>query len=223
VATNSDISIIGVTNTLNPEFGVRWMHATSYPLLSDAPGLHVENIGFFAEGATYAIYLRNDGASYVKRGSDGTTFYNCHIKGAALYVASGGTGLAIRKCQFQTAYDGSTGGYGNIYYTCSANPGRRFTVAECVFQPGLYHTPVSTYITILPPCTQIDIDRCSFEIIPDSTYFINADSGTSGDGTNLGIMRGCWFGKADITPGTDWKLGGIIDAGNFDSTNAMIA
>jgi hypothetical protein len=47
ILTPSDISIIGIMSNRNPEFGVRWKFGTTYCLINDTPGLHVENIGFF--------------------------------------------------------------------------------------------------------------------------------------------------------------------------------
>ena len=62
ICTNGNMSIIGVAaNTFNADFsGIRWKYGSggSTPLINDAPGLHLENIGFFAEGKTQSVLLR---------------------------------------------------------------------------------------------------------------------------------------------------------------------
>ena len=77
--TNSDISIIGCANTINPEYGVRWSWVTAagYNLINPAPALHLENIGFYSEGTTTGgtMNLQNNGAADTQRGCDGTTIY----------------------------------------------------------------------------------------------------------------------------------------------------
>ena len=83
VATNANISLIGVSQRSGQAtdfLGVRWKYATATPLTNRAPGTHIENIGFFAEDATYAINLENDPSGRTKA-SDGVSIYNCAIKG----------------------------------------------------------------------------------------------------------------------------------------------
>jgi len=218
VATNSDISLIGITNSINPEYGVRWKHATTQALLVDAPALHVENIGFYAEDATYAIYLRNNGATYTRRGTDGTTFYNCVIKGSGVYVASGGDGTIFERCVFHTKYDGTSGGIGCINYSCSANPGVRMRIERCKFYGGnVTEAPYSTYITIAPPMTQAIIAHNIFGTIPTSGVYINA-AGAS----NTGQIVDNFFAYSNIVLETTIKIGGMIQAGNWDTAGIVI-
>jgi hypothetical protein len=127
----NDLSIIGVTNTISPEFGVRWKHVIT-PLTVNAPGLHLENIGFFCEGATKAIDLANDG-NVSKVGSCGFTMYNCAIKGERVYI-TGGDGVRIKNCYFHAVYDGSV--TGGITAVGSTYPVRRLTIEDCIFAGG---------------------------------------------------------------------------------------
>jgi hypothetical protein len=217
-ATNADISIIGVTNSLNPEYGVRWTFATAQALLVDAPSLHVENIGFYAEDATYAIYLRNNGATYTRRGTDGTTFYNCVIKGSGLYAASGGDGLVIEKCVFHSKYNGTSGGIGAINISCSANPGTRFRILDCKFYGGnTTEAPATCYITIAPPLTQAIIARNIFGTIPTDGHYINA----AGAG-NTGQIVDNFFAYSNIVLETSLHIGGMIQAGNWDTAGIVV-
>lgn len=216
-ATKADISLIGVTNSLNPEFGPRIKFATTQCLLVDAPSFHVENMGFFAESATYAIYLRNNGATYTQRGTDGFTMYNCIVKGSGLYAASGGDGAVISRTRFHTMYDGTSGGIGHINISCSANPGNRFKIEDCEFYGGnVTTTPVSTYITVAPPMNQLQILRCYFGLIPTSAKYVVLTG-------CQGIMSGCFFGDADVHLTNDLTLGSVLNAGNWDASGALIA
>ena len=63
-------SLIGITpNDVSSDFlGVRWKYATDTNLNVEAPGTHIENIGFFCEGATAGVYFEGDGATYTKAG-----------------------------------------------------------------------------------------------------------------------------------------------------------
>jgi hypothetical protein len=194
--TNADISIIGCVNTINPTYGVRWSFATATNLTNDAPALHLENIGFFAESATQAILLRNNGATNTTRGSDGTTLYNCDVKGGKLQVTSGGDGLTIKNCKFYNAPDGIT-------FTCSTNIGRRLTIKDCVFQGNNGAAVATSYIRILGSTSEVLIAGCYFDIIPTDTYYINAT------GTNLGMIAHCWFCDADMDTDNEIIQGGL--------------
>jgi len=217
-ATNSDISIIGITNSPNPEYGVRWKFATTQALLVDAPALHLENIGFYCEGATYAIYLRNNGATYTQRGSDGFTMYNCVVKGSGIYVASGGDGAHLEKVTFHTMYDGTSGGIGAIKYSCSANPGARLRVISCHFYGGnVTEAPATCYITILPPMTQALIARNIFGTIPTDGHFINAAGAA-----NTGQIVDNFFAYANVVLETSLHIGGMIQAGNWDTAGIVV-
>ena len=217
-ALKSDISLIGVTPSMNPELGPRIKHATAIALQIDAPAFHVENIGFFAEDATYAIYLRNNGVTYTQRGSDGTTFYNCVIKGSGLYAASGGDGVVIKKCRFHTKYNGTSGGIGAIRYSCSANPGNRLQILENIFHGGnVTEQPATAYITILPPMAVGLIKGNTFFKIPADGHYINAE----GAG-NTGAIVDNFFADAEVVLETDLHIGGMVQAGNWDTIGIVI-
>jgi len=216
-ATKSDISLIGITESRNPEFGPR-IKATTIGMQIDAPAFHIENMGFYAEDATYAIYLRNNGATYTQRGSDGFTMYNCVVKGSGLYIASGGDGARIEKCRFHTKYDGTSGGIGAILYSCSANPGTRLQILNSIFQGGnVTEQPATAYITILPPMTVALIKGNTFFKIPADAHYINA-AGAS----NTGAIVDNFFADADIVLETDLHIGGMVQAGNFDTGGIVV-
>ena len=217
ITTNEDISLIGVTNSINPEYGVR-LKATTIGLQVDAPALHVENIGFYAEDATYAIYLRNNGATYTRRGSDGTTFYNCVIKGSGIYVADGGDGMNIDKCVFHTKYDGTSGGIGALTYICSNNPGARLKVLNSKFYGGnVTEAPATCYITILPPMTQAVIAHNIFGTIPTDGHILNFAGAA-----NTGQIVDNFFAHANVVLETSIHIGGMIQAGNWDTAGIVV-
>lgn len=207
---NADISIIGCVNTPNPEYGVRWKHATDttgYCLINHAPALHLENLGFYAEGAANAVRLLNNGATTTQRGSDGTTFYNCVVKAGRVITQDGGDGLTFKNCIFHAAPAG--GATGGITFTCSANPGRRLRILDCIFQEGNGAAPATEYINIAGVASEVLIRNCHFGLIPTSAKYILVTSST-------GDLSGCHFAKADLHVTSDITLGGLINAGNFD-------
>ena len=207
-ATNANMSIIGVIDSLNPEYGVRWKHETATNLTNDAPALHVSNIGFFSEGATYGVLLRNNGATYTQRGSDGTTFYNCVFKGKGVYVLSGGDGLCIERSRFHCAYDGTVA---QLNFSCSANPGRRLLVRNCEWQDGNGTTSSGPCITIAAPATEILIRDCYFGQLPTGSVYI----ATAGD--NYGLIANCYFNHDDLDTDAEITLGtGVTAVGCFD-------
>jgi len=206
--TQSDLSIIGVTNTINPEFGVRWKHATTQCLNNIAPALHIENIGFFAEGATYGLLMTNDGATNLKRGSDGTTIYNCVIKGKGVYVLSGGTGFTVMNTRFSCAYDGTVAA---LSFSCSANPGRHLKVFNCEWTDGNGVVPSGPCISIPAPCTEVLIRDCNFPQKPTGNVYISA-AGSS----NEGSIQHCFFGCADLDTDADILPGGMTVVACYD-------
>ncbi|MHC4752737.1 MAG: hypothetical protein ACYTFW_23055, partial [Planctomycetota bacterium] len=135
VSTNANMSLIGVTPANYPTdfLGVRWTYATATPLTIDAPCFHIENIGFFSEGATYHIHLRNNGATRTREGTTGFTAYNCAFKGDAKVYGEGANELSIVKCRFQAKYDGTVSG---INLVGSANQVVRPVIANCDFIGG---------------------------------------------------------------------------------------
>lgn len=211
----SDLSIIGVTPSMNPEYGVRWKHATAQCLTNFAPALHLENIGFFAEGATYGILLSNNGVTDTQRGSDGTTIYNCVIKGKGLYVLSGGDGVCIERTRFHCAYDGTVA---QLNYSCSVNPGRRLLVRNCEWQDGNGVVSSGPCIEIAPPLTEILIRDCYFPQLPTGGCYISA-AGAS----NEGLIANCHFAVADMTLATAILKGGIFATGIYDETGLVTA
>lgn len=129
-------SLIGVTpRTVASDFGgVRWIFATNTNLNVEAPGTHIENIGFFCEGATAAVYFEGDGATWTKAGHTGSSMYNCAIKGEGGVLANGSDSLQIVNCQFQAKYDGNTSGI--IITLSGTNVNRRPVVRGCHFLGG---------------------------------------------------------------------------------------
>jgi len=129
-------SIIGVSpRTVATDFlGVRWTHATNTPLNVEAPGTHIENIGFFCEGATAGVYFEGDGATWTKAGHTGSSLYNCAIKGEGGVLANGSDSLQIINCQFQAKYDGNT--CGMIITLDGTNVNRRPVLRGCHFLGG---------------------------------------------------------------------------------------
>jgi hypothetical protein len=214
---NADISIIGCVNTPNPEYGVRWKHltdTTGYCLINRAPALHLENLGFYAEGAAGAVRLLNNGATTTQRGSDGTTFYNCVVKAGRVITADGGDGLTFKSCFFHAAPAG--GATGGITLTCSANPGRRLRILDCQFLEGNGAASATEYINIAGPASEVLINNCQFGLIPTSAKYVLITSST-------GMISNCSFMKADVHLTSDLTLGGVLGVGNNDVTNAFIS
>lgn len=216
-ALNANKTIIGVTpNAANSEYGgVRWKHASATNLTVDSPALHVENIGFFSEGATYGVLLRNDGATYTQRGSDGASFYNCVFKGKGLYVLSGGDGVTIQNCRFHCAYDGTVA---QLNYSCSANPGRRLLVRNCEWQDGNGTTSSGPCITIAAPLTELLIRDCYFGQLPTGNVYIATS------GANYGLIANCYFNHDDLDTDAEITLGtGVTAVGCYDAAGIATA
>jgi hypothetical protein len=129
-------SIIGITprSVASDFMGVRWIFATNTNLNVEAPATHLENIGFFCEGATAGIYFEGDGATYTKAGHTGSSLYNCAIKGEGGVLANGSDSLQIINCQFQAKYDGTTSGM--IITLSGTNVNRRPVLRGCRFIGG---------------------------------------------------------------------------------------
>lgn len=210
--TNSNISIIGVSapGSIGDFVGVRWKYETATNLTNDAPALHLEKIGFFSEGATYAVLLRHNGATLTRQGSTGTSFYDCHFKGKGLYVLSGGDGLSVIKCRFQCAY---TGTVAQLNYSASANPGRRLTVMYSDWLDGNGVAPDGPCISIAPPCTEILIKHNTFPQQPTSSgnVYISA-AGAS----NEGLIANNWFASANLDTDANILPGGCFVVDNYD-------
>lgn len=144
-----DLTLIGVTPSLNPEFGPKmsWVTAGEYALTSHAPALHVENLGFYNEGTEgKSVLLTHDATTYLKRGGDGATFYNCTFKGGML-VSEGGDGLFIKRSRFHAMYDGTYSGGIKAVSDLGHNP-RRLFIIENIFQGGNGVAGAQAYITV---------------------------------------------------------------------------
>ena len=206
----SDLSLIGTVNSINPEYGVRsrWV-TTGYNLTNDGPALHVENIGFFSESATNTALLRNsDTVGSERYGANGTTFYNCVIKGGKISVQCG-DGLTIRNCMFHGGGDGVTGGIiaTSVGYS---NPGRRLRIRECLFQASNGSVVDTAYISI-NLYTEVLIDNCYFDLLPTDTNYVKAI-------TSTGSIINCSFGIADMTLATGIIKGGLVAVNLADGT-----
>jgi hypothetical protein len=210
----SDLSIIGVTSSINPDFGPKMRYATTgYCINNYAHALHIENMGFLRGGtSTGCVNLENDGASNLKRGTDGTTIYNCTFKyGYGIYAASGGDGLTIERCRFSDC-DYS------IYITCSANPGRRFRIANNFFLANNGSAVANAYITYLAPLTDTLIVGNYFDQKPTAGYYIYSNAAS-----NTGLIGNNFFAEADLDTDAELVPGGMIvtaayDVGGFATT-----
>ncbi|KKL68829.1 hypothetical protein LCGC14_2121090, partial [marine sediment metagenome] len=134
-ATRAGISLIGVTPRGMPSdfLGVRWKFTTNTNLNIEAPATHIEGIGFFAEASTAAVHIETDGATRSKGGTDGSSLYNCAIKGDPGITANGGNEVQIVNCRFQAKFDGTVSG---INYTGSSNAVSRPLIQGCEFIGG---------------------------------------------------------------------------------------
>ena len=133
---NAGMSLIGVTplGVASDFMGPRWKHATTHCLHTKAAATHVENIGFFCEGATYGVQFQSDGATYTMSGAQGSSLYNCAIKGEGGVFSNSSDSLQIINCQFQAKYDGNTSGI--IITLDGTNVNRRPVVRGCHFLGG---------------------------------------------------------------------------------------
>jgi len=204
-ATNANMSLIGVTpDNLPTDFlGVRWKYSSATPLTVDAPKLHIENIGFFVEDATYCINLRNNGATRTQEGTSGFSIYNCAIKGDGALYGNGANELQIINCRFQSKYDGTTGG---INLVGSSNQVVRPIIAHCNFIGGNANNMATAPIQGAAPWYDTLIYDCYFNAETDSNIFISI-AGT----TNTGMVADCYFGVDQmsdlITNGTTHASG----------------
>lgn len=214
-AINANISLIGVSQRQVPSdfLGVRWKFATATPLTVNAPGLHVENIGFFTEDATYAINLQCNGATRTQEGTTGFSIYNSSIKGDGKLYANGGDGIQIVHCVFQAKYDGTVGG---INLVGSTNQNKRTVIRDCEFIGGNANNMSAAAIIGAAPVYDIVIRDCYFNAESDTGEYINIS------GTNSGIVANCYFASADI--GTTSLVGiGIFGSGCYDDDGLQAA
>lgn len=196
IVLNANKSIIGVTPRPSPTdfLGVRWTFATNTPLNVEAPGTHLENIGFYAEGATYGVFFEGQGATWGKIGHTGSSMYNCAVKGEGGVFANGSDELQFINCRFQAKYDGTTSAI--IITLDGTNVCRRPIVRGCTFIGGngtamasapiiwtgkvedgfiadnFFHTGTSVIINIVTGSSSGLITRNSFAESNLSTTFI---------------------------------------------------
>ena len=203
-------SIIGVTpNDVASDFlGVRWKFATNTNLNVEAPGTHIENIGFYCEGATAGVYFEGDGATYTKAGHTGSSLYNCAIKGEGGVLANGSDSLQIIRCQFQAKYDGNT--CGMIITLDGTNVNRRPVLRGCHFLGGNG--------TAMDSAPIIWTGKVENGLIADN-YFdlgttVQINIATSG---SSGLIVNNFFAEADLST-TFIVQNGMVCVANWDVT-----
>lgn len=203
-------SLIGITpkGYASDFMGVRWKFATNTNLNVEAPGTHIENIGFFCEGATAGIYFEGDGATYTKAGHTGSSLYNCAIKGEGGILANGSDSLQIINCQFQAKYDGNTCGI--IITLDGTNVNRRPVVRGCHFLGGNG--------TAMDSAPIIWTGKVENGLIADN-YFdtgttVQINIATSG---SSGLIVNNFFAEADLST-TFIVQNGMVCVANWDVT-----
>jgi hypothetical protein len=204
----SNISIIGTAHKTNPQYAVRWKPETATALTNTSPNLHVENIGFFAEGLL-AVSLLSNGVTDTQRGIDGTSFYNCEIRGGGFTAADGGTALTIDRCRFLPKYDGDP--ESGFTYTCNVAPGRQLTIRNCEFADGNGTACLDEWITLVGTISEVIIRDCYFGLQPTNNAYIVAGASVTG------LLANIYFADSDIST-TGIEEGGLVTAGIYDGT-----
>jgi len=207
----ADLSLIGVANTHigNPNYGVKLQYTTALStcLTVNAPAFHIENMCVRAEGAGKAIHF-NAGANYTAvAGSCGSTMYNVVIRGSlnGVYVTDG-YATNIVGCRFE----GGSATDNAIVLNGIAQPARRHRIQDCHFDSYNGAANDNAYIRILGVQTDLLIYRCTFDIKPTDTYYIQAT------GTNLGLIANCFFAEADLDTDAEIVQGGLTVVGCWD-------
>ena len=214
-ATNANKSLIGVTQRGVPTdfLGVRWKFATATPLTVDAPCLHVENIGFFTEGATYAINLRCNGATRTQEGTTGFSIYNCAIKGEGKLYGNGANEVAIVHCRFQCHYEGTVGG---INLVGSSNQVIRPIIRDCEFLGGNANNMSAAAIVGAAPWYDAVLRELYFLAESDTGEYINIS------GSNTGLVANVFCASADITT-TSIVASGMFGVACYDDDGIQAA
>ena len=202
-ATN-DLSMIGVCNSHygNPNYGAKLQYtvASSTCLTVNAPALHMENMCVRAEGATNAIHFNGTSGYATLAGSCGPTMYNVVIRGSLNGVrVTAGYAANIVGCRFE----GGSATDNAIVLNGSASPQRRVRIQDCHIDSFNGAANDNAYIRILGPSTDLLIYRCTFDIIPTDTYYIQAT------GSNLGMIANCWFCDDSVDTDAEIVLGGL--------------
>ena len=193
-ATNAGKSLIGITpraGHASDFMGVRWKYATNTNLNVEAAATHIENIGFFCEGATAGIYFEQDGATWSKSGGTGSSLYNCAIKGEGGVLANGSDSLQIINCQFQAKWDGNVSGM--IITTDGTNECRRPVLKGCHFIGGNYGTSMSAAPVIWTGQVQAGLIADNY-FHTGTTVIINIVTGSSS-----GLIVGNRFAETQLS------------------------
>ena len=218
-ATNAGISLIGITPLGQPSdfLGVRWKYTSATPLTVDAPALHIENIGFFTEAATYAINFRNNGATRTQDGSDGPSIYNCAIKGDGKIYLQGGAEAQIINCRFQAKYDGTTGGLNLGIGTVTL---ARTTVVGCDFIGGNGNAMATAPITFTGLIYDFAMRDCYFGAAPTAGQYMTGNPGTG----QTGYVSNCYFASDDAKSALTMlvtRASGMVASGLHDENGEL--
>ena len=206
---NAGISIIGVTprgGHASDFMGPRWKHATDTCLHTTAAATHIENIGFFCEGATYGVRFQSDGATYTKSGGQGSSMYNCAVKGEGGVFANSSDSLQIINSQFQAKYDGTVSAI--IMTLDGTNVIRRPVIKGCHFIGGNGTSMDAAPIIITGKVQDGLIDRNQFHT--GTSVQINIVTGSSS-----GLISNNIFAEADIST-TFIVQNGMVCVNNHD-------
>lgn len=210
VSDNANMSLIGVTPrraSAGDINGVRLAKATATPVTVSAHAFHMENIDIFAEGATYAVDYKSTAWTI---GSDGSSMYNCTVKGAMVTI-EGGADLAFVGCRFHCAYDGVVGG---ITFEGGVNH-QRPLIKNCEFLGGVTDAGADG-----PWITHTDGSLIYQGCFRDLYFAEDPDGGVAilMRNQDAGLIENVYFAMADassaITAG-GMNLAGIYDAGGF--------
>ena len=207
---NGNMSLIGVTprGVATDFMGVRVKHATTHCFHTQAAATHLENIGFFCEGATYGVQAESDGATYTKSGGQGFSMYNCAIKGEGGFFANSSDSLQIINCQFQAKYDGNTSAI--IMTLDGTNEFRRPVIRGCHFIGGNGTSMDSAPIIITGKVQDGLIADNYFHT--GTTVQINIATGSSS-----GLIVNNFFAEANLST-TFIVQNGMVCVANWDLT-----
>lgn len=213
--TKAGISFIGVTplGVASDFMGPRWKHATTHCLHTKAAATHIENIGFFCEGATYGVHFQSDGATYTMSGGQGSSMYNCAVKGEGGVFANSSDSLQFINCQFQAKYDGNTSAI--IITLDGTNVNRRPVVRGCRFIGGNG--------TAMDSAPIIWTGKVENGLIADN-YFdlgttVQINIATAG---SSGLITNNYFAEANLST-TFVVQNGMVCVANYDLTGLTAA
>jgi len=218
VDKNAGMCLVGVSSARRPAptdfVGPRWKYASATPLTIYTPGTHLENIGFFAEDATYVVNLINNAPS--SYGGTGFSAYNCSFKGDADFYANGIDSAQIVNCQFQAKYDGTMGG---INFVGSANQVKRPVIKYCHFIGGNANNMATSPIQGAAPWLDAFLYELYFHAEPDDNLYVNI-AGT----TNTGLAANFYCGAdkmSDLVTNGTTHVSGIFYVGMHDENTGV--